>query len=90
MKPEVLSALGRLQDQASTIQISQDIQTVRWALENADFLCVEAGRCMLDVAMERMLLYPDVNIDAIHHSQQDREHVHYLGGSGHSTSAPTP
>jgi len=23
-------------------------------------------------------------------SQQDREHVHYLGGSGHSNSAPTP
>jgi len=44
----------------------------------------------LDIAPIEIRRFEGVNIDAVHHTPQAREHVHYLGGSGHSNSVPTP
>lgn len=44
----------------------------------------------LDIAPIEISRFAGVNIDAAHHSRQDREHVHYLGGSGHGTTVHAP
>jgi len=94
MKPEVRAAVERLStalwaNPAKSVQADTEaMQVIVEELLELDALVVNLTRRL--VSFENSRLFCGINIDAVHHSQQDRGHVHYLGGSGHSNSVPTP
>jgi len=80
MKPEVIAALKYLEspspdlDDAANAADAERVAIIRRALEQADLAILGLVRSLSAVTD-----FGGVNIDTVHHSQKDRDYVHFIG-----------